>query len=59
VTAVAATKRHTVVRTAEGDVWTWGHCGVSPRRVLLAGARDVQRATLGEVGGRCAHSCPT
>lgn len=49
VTAVAAAKRHTLARTAEGDVWTWGHCGVSPRRVLLAGARDVQRTSGEEV----------
>lgn len=49
VTAVAAAKRHTVARTAEGDVWTWGHCGVSPRRVQLAGARDVLRTSGEEV----------
>ena len=39
--AAAAAKRHTVVLTAEGDVFTWGHRGVSPRRVQLAGARDA------------------
>ena len=36
--AVAAAKRHTVVLTAEGDVHTWGHRVVTPRRVQLAGA---------------------
>eukprot|EP00887_Chlorella_sp_A99_P006446 scaffold3.g6446.t1 len=40
VVAAAAAKRHTLVLTAEGEVYTWGHRGVSPRRVLLAGARD-------------------
>lgn len=38
VTAVAAAKRHTLVLTAAGEVYTWGHRGVSPRRVNLAGA---------------------
>ena len=49
VVEVAASKRHTVTRTADGDLWTWGHCGVSPRRVLLGGARDTQRASGAEV----------
>jgi hypothetical protein len=49
VTAVAAAKRHSLARTAEGDVWTWGHCGVSPRRVQLVGVRDVQRLSGKEV----------
>jgi len=38
VVAAAAAKRHTVVLTAEGDVHTWGHRVVTPRRVNLAGA---------------------
>lgn len=33
----AAAKRHTVVLTEDGDVLTWGHKGVSPRKVLLNG----------------------
>jgi inhibitor of Bruton tyrosine kinase len=44
VTAVAAAKRHTVAMTADGDVYTWGHKTVTPRRVQLAGARDTCRA---------------
>lgn len=40
VVAAAAAKRHTLALTADGDVFTWGHRGVSPRRVQLAGARD-------------------
>ncbi|EIE21610.1 RCC1/BLIP-II [Coccomyxa subellipsoidea C-169] len=44
ITAVAAAKRHTVVLTVEGDVYTWGHRVVTPKRVQLAGARDVARA---------------
>ena len=35
--AVAAAKRHTVVMTNEGDIFTWGHRVVTPRRVQLAG----------------------
>jgi alpha-tubulin suppressor-like RCC1 family protein len=34
---VAAAKRHTLVLTAEGDIFTWGHRVVTPRRVPLAG----------------------
>lgn len=33
----AASKRHTLVLTADGDVMTWGHKGVSPRKVVLNG----------------------
>ena len=33
----AASKRHTLVLTDDGDVMTWGHKGVSPRKVLLNG----------------------
>lgn len=36
VVAAAAAKRHTLVLTAGGEVYTWGHRGVSPRRVQLA-----------------------
>ena len=38
VTAVAAAKRHTLVLTNAGEVFTWGHRAVNPRRVPLAGA---------------------
>lgn len=41
VVAAAAAKRHTLALTADGDVFTWGHRGVSPRRVQLAGSRDA------------------
>lgn len=34
---MAAAKRHTVVLTADGDVYTWGHKVVTPKRVQLAG----------------------
>lgn len=36
VVAAGAAKRHTLVLTAGGEVYTWGHRGVSPRRVQLA-----------------------
>lgn len=39
--AVAAAKRHTVVMTNEGDVYTWGHRVVTPRRVQLAGKHTL------------------
>ena len=45
--AVAAAKRHTLVMTVDGDVYTWGHRAVAPRRVALAGARDAARAAGG------------
>lgn len=35
----AASKRHTMVLTEDGDVLTWGHRGVSPRKVVFAGVR--------------------
>lgn len=35
--AVAAAKRHMVVMSSEGDIYTWGHRVVTPRRVQLAG----------------------
>lgn len=35
--AVAAAKRHMVVLSSEGDIYTWGHRVVTPRRVQLAG----------------------
>lgn len=42
--AVSASKRHTAVLTAEGEAWTWGHKSITPRRVNLAGVRDIARA---------------
>ena len=39
VVACAAAKRHTVVLTNDGDVLTWGHRGVSPRKVNLTSVR--------------------
>ncbi|CAL8469414.1 g8955 [Coccomyxa elongata] len=50
IKAVAAAKRHTVVLSVEGDVYTWGHRVVTPKRVQLAGARDVARAGPGGGG---------
>lgn len=35
--AVAAAKRHTMVMSSDGDIYTWGHRVVTPRRVQLAG----------------------
>ncbi|EFJ52323.1 hypothetical protein VOLCADRAFT_102981 [Volvox carteri f. nagariensis] len=40
---LSLSKRHTVVVSAEGDVFTWGHRVVTPRRVQLAGCRDTAR----------------
>lgn len=44
--AVAAAKRHTVVLTVEGDVYTWGHRVVTPKRVQLAGAAKAAHCLL-------------
>ncbi|GIL45680.1 hypothetical protein Vafri_2878 [Volvox africanus] len=41
--ALSMAKRHTVVLSAEGDAFTWGHRLVTPRRVPLAGCRDTAR----------------
>lgn len=49
--AVAVAKRHTVVLTG-GEVHTWGHKVVTPKRVQLTGARDVARGATGEVRAR-------
>ena len=46
VVAASAAKRHTAVVTADGEVWTWGHKLVTPRKVNLAGVRDTARAAL-------------
>lgn len=41
ISAVAAAKRHTVVLTSEGGVYTWGHRVVTPKRVVLAGRSSL------------------
>lgn len=59
--AIAAAKRHCLALTAAGEVLTWGHTHVTPRRVALAGAREGAR----EAGGQqrqvrccvCMHVC--
>ena len=43
--AVAAAKRHMVVMSSEGDIYTWGHRVVTPRRVQLAG--ETCKSTCG------------
>ena len=35
--AVSASKRHTLALTADGEIFTWGHTLVTPRRVQLQG----------------------
>ena len=40
VVMCAAAKRHTVVLTKDGDVLTWGHKGVSPRKVNFSSVRN-------------------
>lgn len=45
ITAVSASKRHTVVLTRDGDVLTWGHKVVPPSKVPLHGVRDTARST--------------
>ncbi|KXZ47089.1 hypothetical protein GPECTOR_38g326 [Gonium pectorale] len=54
--ALSLSKRHTVVLTADGDAYTWGHRVVTPRRVPLAGSRDTARlaATAGQVAAASA-----
>lgn len=37
IAQVSAAKRHTVALTHSGDVFTWGHRQVNPRRVTLPG----------------------
>lgn len=39
--ALAAAKRHMVVLSSDGDIYTWGHRAVTPRRVQLAGTRTA------------------
>jgi len=41
VVAAAAAKRHTLALTVDGEVLTWGHRGVSPRKVPLSSAHDA------------------
>ncbi|PNH00658.1 E3 ubiquitin-protein ligase [Tetrabaena socialis] len=41
--ALSVSKRHSVVLSAEGEAFVWGHRVVTPRRVPLAGSRDTAR----------------
>ncbi|CAI5498417.1 unnamed protein product [Closterium sp. Naga37s-1] len=49
IAAVAAAKRHTVVLTADGEAYTWGHRLVTPRRVKVE--RDVRKGGGTAAGG--------
>ncbi|CAI6012456.1 unnamed protein product [Closterium sp. NIES-65] len=49
IAAVAAAKRHTVVLTADGEAYTWGHRLVTPRRVKVE--RDVRKGGGSAAGG--------
>ena len=42
VTQVSLAKRHSLALTKEGDVYSWGHKCVAPKRILLQGSRDQQ-----------------
>ena len=44
--AVAAAKRHMVVMSSDGDIYTWGHRVVTPRRVQLAGETCKSKLVL-------------
>lgn len=43
MTAVAAAKRHTVVLTDRGEVWTWGHKQVNAVKVNLNNSVDLRQ----------------
>lgn len=43
---VSAAKYHTVVLGADGEVFTWGHRLVTPRRVIIAGNLKKRGSTL-------------
>eukprot|EP00884_Botryococcus_braunii_P008275 jgi/Botrbrau1/17449/Bobra.0054s0038.1 len=47
---VSVAKRHTVALTPHGDVFTWGHRQVTPRRVTLPGTRDFSQTRPGVLG---------
>ncbi|CAI5462978.1 unnamed protein product [Closterium sp. Yama58-4] len=49
IAAVAAAKRHTVVLTADGEAYTWGHRLVTPRRVKVE--RDVRKGGASAAAG--------
>jgi hypothetical protein len=53
-TVVAASAA--VVLTAEGEVYTWGHKLVTPRKVSLAGSRDTARAAAAATSSGAAVS---
>lgn len=48
VTAVAAAKRHTVVLTERGEVWTWGHKQVNAVKVNLNNSVDLRQTPGGD-----------
>ncbi len=47
ITAVAAAKRHTVVLTDRGEVWTWGHKQVNAVKVNLNNNMDLRQTPSG------------
>lgn len=47
ITAVAAAKRHTVVLTDRGEVWTWGHKQVNAVKVNLNNNMDLRQTPGG------------
>lgn len=53
--AVSSSKRHTLALSREGDVFTWGHRGVTPRKVPLAG--QASAAALDHVPPCCLLQC--
>jgi len=54
--AVAAAKRHMVVMSSDGDIYTWGHRVVTPRRVQLAG--ETLQVSLCSLICSISASCP-
>ena len=42
VAQVSLAKRHSLALSKEGDVYSWGHKCVAPKRILLQGSRDQQ-----------------
>ena len=44
IVGVSLSKRHSVVLTREGEVYTWGHKVLPPAKVSLHGCRDTARS---------------
>jgi inhibitor of Bruton tyrosine kinase len=44
IAAMSLSKRHSVVLTRDGDVLTWGHKTLPPKKVSLHGCRDTARS---------------